>query len=334
MTRAISVLADQWFAPAPAARLASLRIVAGVYGLWYVGRRVRMIRNVARSDPKLFEPVGVAKVHSRPLPLPVVDAALGATLAANVAYVAGWRYPITGPLYGASLLWLLSYRNSWSMIYHTDNAFVLHVLILGCAPAADVMALDAGREATRLPATLLAGRDRSPAGDWHYGWPINLANAVTAATYLVAGVAKVAGPLGRQWASGDGLRSQIAVDALRKELLGNPAPALTMALYDKVALFRVLAAGSLLLELGAPLALADHRLGRLWAVSAFVMHWGIWAVMKITFRYQLSGAMYAPFFDVERAAGWLARNPIVWRLPRWPRRPCVDQPSAPGRVAN
>lgn len=34
----------------------------------------------------------------------------------------------------------------------------------------------------------------------------------TASTYLVAGVAKVSGPMGWKWASGEGLRSQIAAD--------------------------------------------------------------------------------------------------------------------------
>lgn len=185
-----------------------------------------------------------------------------------------------------------------SMIFHSDNVLIAHALILGCAPAADALSLDARRP--RPLATLLAAPDRNPAGDWRYGWPIRLMNAVTTATYLLAGVAKLAGPLGREWATGDGLRSQIAVDALRKELLGKPTSALTAASFRRPGRLRALTVGSLLMEVGAPLALADRRLARLWAVNAWLMHWGIWAIMKITFRYQLSGVMYAPFFDVER----------------------------------
>lgn len=55
-----------------------------------------------------------------------------------------------------------------------------------------------------------------------------------------------------------------------------------------------MAGGSLALELLAPAALLDRRLGRAWSVAAFGMHWGIKAVMGITFRHQMSGVMYLP----------------------------------------
>ena len=309
MAGPLSGLAGHWFAPAPATRLATLRVLLGGYGLWYVGRRVGMYRRIARTNRRLYLPVGAARLNPRPVPQPVFDAALVATLAANTAVVVGWRYPITGPIYGGLLLWLLSYRNSWTMIFHSDNVLVFHALILGCAPAADALALDA-RRGGALPRTLLAGPDRNPAGDWHYGWPIRLMNAVTAATYLLAGVAKLAGPSGRQWATGDGLRSQIATDALRKELLGTAPPPYLQAVYRQVALLRVLAIGSLVLEALAPLFLVDRRLARFWAVNAFLMHWGIFGIMKIRFRYQLSGVIYAPLFDVERPVAWLAERVV------------------------
>jgi hypothetical protein len=40
---------------------------------------------------------------------------------------------------------------------------------------------------------------------------------------------------------------------------------------------------------------------------AFLMHWGILLVMRITFHYQLSGVLFAPFFRIER----------ILELPRW-----------------
>jgi uncharacterized membrane protein len=60
-----------------------------------------------------------------------------------------------------------------------------------------------------------------------------------------------------------------------------------------------------IVELGAPLALLNRRLGRVWAGLAFLMHWGILFIMEITFRYHLSGILYASFFDVERIPAWL-----------------------------
>jgi hypothetical protein len=280
-----------WFPEAPAARLALLRILVGGWALVHFGRRRKMLRRVARTDPALFAPVGVVKLLDRPLDPAAFQALLAATQAANVAFVLGWRHRATGPLFAGSLLSLCSYRNSWSMIYHSDNIVVLHVLVLGMAPAADALSLDARRA-------------RSAAGAaWRYGWPIQLIRTLTALTYFVAGVAKLKGPLGRRWATGEALRSQVLVDALRKELLGDGAAPLAFSLFRQLALFRALAVGSLLLELGAPLSLLDRRLARLWAVNVFLMHWGIYMVMRIKFRYQLSGLVFAPFFEIERLAG-------------------------------
>jgi hypothetical protein len=283
-----------WFPEAPATRLALLRILAGSWALAHFGRRRTMLSRVARTDPALFAPVGVVKLLDRPLDPAVFRALLAGTQAANVAFVLGWRHRATGPLFAGSLLSLCSYRNSWSMIYHSDNIAVLHILVLGLTPAADTLSLDAHRARG-------AARLRTD-DDWRYGWPIQLIKTLTALTYFVAGVAKLKGPLGRRWATGEALRSQVLVDGLRKELMGDGAAPLAFVLYRQLALFRVLAVGSLLLELGAPLALLDRRLARLWAVNVFLMHWGIYLIMRIKFRYQLSGLVFAPFFEVERLA--------------------------------
>lgn len=211
-------------------------------------------------------------------------------MAANLGFVLGWRHRFTGPLFAALLLWTISYRNSWSMIFHNDNVLVLHVAVLGGTASADALSVDA-----------LTGRT-GPGADphWRYGWPLNLMSSITAATYLLAGVAKVKGPLGWGWARGEALRSQVAMDGLRKEVFGKEAAPLGTRLYDNVGVYRLLAVGSLAMELSAPLVLVDRRLLRLWSVGAFAMHWGIHAVMGITFRHQLSGVMYAPAFDLDR----------------------------------
>jgi hypothetical protein len=175
----------------------------------------------------------------RPVSPVALRAALDATEAANVAFILGWRHRVTGPTFAALLLAVLTYRNSWSMIYHNDNVLVLHVVVLGASPAADALSLDS----RRVP--------RPPAGG-RYGWPIQLMNCVCASTYFLAAVAKLKGPLGRRWASGEALRAQVAVDGLRKELLGAGASPMSYRLYDQTRLFGLLAAGSLVLEAIAP----------------------------------------------------------------------------------
>ncbi|RCK69586.1 hypothetical protein DT076_08950 [Desertihabitans brevis] len=280
---------DQTLLPsAPATRPALLRIVNGVYTGVYLARRVRMFRRVHRTDPSLFAPVGPVRVLRRPLPPVVADGLLYAGLAADVAFTAGLWHRVTGPAHAALLLWTLSYRNSWSMVFHHDNALVLHTAVLGCTPSADALSVD-------------ALHTRAPRPDsWRYGTPGRVMEAVTAASYLVTAIAKVKGPLGWSWVRGESLRSQIAADALRKALLGEQVSSTGTRLYPHTRVFTVLAAGSLALELAAPLALLDRRLARLWSVGVFGLHWGIKVVMGIRFRHHLTGVIYAPSFPLER----------------------------------
>jgi hypothetical protein len=315
MKRLLARLDAFWFPEAPAARLAVLRMLIGAFALSLVGQHYDQWVQIGSSSPGLFQPVGVVALLRHPLPPQVNEALIVATLVANVLFILGWRHRITGPLFAALLLWTISYRLSWSMIYHSMHLLVLHVMILGLAPAADALSLDA-RRATAAATTRDAG------GAWQYGFPIRLICTVTVLAYFVTGMAKAAGPLGASWVTGDALRSQVAADAIRKEVLGDAGSPLFYLLYHMTWLFTVIGVMSFAMELGAPLALLNRRLGQGWALGAFLMHWGILSIMAIQFRYHLSGILYASFFDVECLAAW------VWAL--WARvvnRPVPMRPA-------
>ncbi len=279
----------------PASRLGVNRALVGGYTAFYLLRRRRMFRDVARTDPALFSPVGPVRVLHSPLPPAVADRLGDAALVTTALFALGAGHPLTGRLHAALLTWNLSYRNSWSMIFHNDNLLVLHTIALAAGRSADAVSVDA------------LVRGSVPAPHPRYGWPGDLMNAGSAAAYLIAGVAKVAGESGWGWARGDGLRRQVAVDGVRKEVFGSKVSPLAHTLYPYVGLFTAMAVVSLVVELGAPLALLDRRLGRLWALGAFAMHWGILGVMGIRFRYQLSGVGFASWFDVEHVVGRLPR---------------------------
>lgn len=281
--------------PVPAARLGLVRVLIGGYTLQYLLCRRRLFRNMVRTRPELFAPVGPARILARPLPPAVADALNDATLASAALFSLGTGGPVVARVHAALLTWTLAYRNSWSMIFHSDNLLVLHTLALSAGRAAD---------AVSVAAAFRGGP--APAAHPRYGWPLHLMNGSTAAAYLLAGVAKIAGESGWAWARGDGLRRQVAIDSLRKEVFGSHASPLAYRLYPHRRLFTAMAVTSLVVELGAPLALVDRRLGRLWAMGAFAMHWGILAVMGIRFRYQLAGVAFASWFDVERALRRLA----------------------------
>ena len=314
MTRALRALDAFWFVPATPVPLAVLRIILGVAALVDIVPRFRRFVDIAGSSPSVFEPVGLARLLDAPIPQQLFTALLAATLIANVAFLLGWRFAFTGPLFAGLLLWVLTYRNSWSMIYHTDNLMVLHVIVLGLTRSADALSLDARRRSRQARTVGGAFGGEPPIETphdrhWEYGYPIRLLCAITVITYVLAGIAKVAGPMGWGWATGESMRTQIAFDGLRKEFLESGAQPLGIFVWSSPPLSAALAVGSLVIELGAPLALLHPRLGLLWVLGTFAMHWGIYAVMGITFWYHQLGFAFASFLVDERLVGRVSR----WR---------------------
>jgi hypothetical protein len=330
MTRLRAAFDRFWFAEAPATRLATLRLIIGLYALIYLLDRYSLLSAVAATSRTYFEPVGPVFLLEDPLPAAVARGLVGAALIACAAFVLGFQYRFSGPLFALLLLWVLSYRNSWTMVYHTENLLVLHVLVLGLAPAADALSVDAflNRPGVARVPVLGVWRGRNPVADWGYGYPIRLICAITVATYLLAAVAKLVGPVGWSWVMGDALRDQIAYDALRKELLATGATPLAFALYQQVALLTVVGVGSLAIELLAPLTLFSRPFAWVWVVAALSMHWGIYFIMDITFWYQQFGVAFVSFFDVEKPLGWI-RGRLKAIAPGSAPRTKVHEPGEP-----
>lgn len=295
-----------WFTEIPAERLAILRILVGAFALQYLGSRFGMFGTVAHNLSDLFAPVGLASLLPGPLPAVLFQFLVALTLFLNVAFLLGWRFRYTGPAFGGLLLFVLCYRNSWSMIYHSDNGLVLHALILGLARSADALSLDALQR--KAPVRIDAGAT---------GWPIRLICTVTVIAYFLAGLAKVTGPLGWSWFAGEALRGQLEIDGLRKEILGGGVASVVRSLYDQVWIFTAVGIGTLILELGAPLALFHKWVGRFWALGIWSMHWGIFFMMGIRFEYSLSGIIIAAFFPLERL------NPALLPAQRLRNQPVV-----------
>src|SRR5690606_29635856 len=142
-----------------------------------------------------WTPVGPVMLLAAPLPPWVVFAAVGLTAVLGVAFVTGWRFRFLGPAFAVAFLWVTSYRHSWSMVFHTENLIVLHVLVLACSPSADALSLDAGRR----------GREPDDTPRARYGWAVRLMCAVTVTTYVIAGWSKLHNA-GWGWVTSDTLR--------------------------------------------------------------------------------------------------------------------------------
>jgi hypothetical protein len=143
-----------------------LRIAFGAFATFYLSTRLGPLSNVASLQDWQFEPVGLAWFLQRPLPSSAVLGAVVAALALAPAVALGFHYRVVAPTFAVLLLWVTSYRNSWGMLYHTDNLLVFHALLLAFAPAADTLSLDARRWRQQ-------GRPSSTdAEHGRYGWVI------------------------------------------------------------------------------------------------------------------------------------------------------------------
>jgi hypothetical protein len=290
-----------WYSPpTPGVRLRLLRVGIGAYALIYLVSRAHHLNAVVDYPASSFAPVGVVRALDTPLAAPWVYALYAAAVLAGGAFTLGVAYRASAPLFALLLTWVLSYRHSWGMIFHTDNLLVLHVLLLAFAPAGGA-ALQRDAEPALTSGTLTTPAER-------HGWIPRAMCLVTVASYVVAGVAKL-DHTGWSWAAGGALREQVAFDAIRKIELGSTYSPIGPWLLPQGWLFGPLSAFSLATELLAPLSLVGTRAAAVWCACAWCFHAGVLALMAIAFPYPLSGCAFLAFFPLERALPLLGR---VW----------------------
>jgi hypothetical protein len=294
--RPIDRLFDWLLAPAPARRLAVLRILVGTYAaVWALVRLPAHIGHVDQS-PDRWQPVGLLAPLGAPLAGAVVVALAIAAPALGAAFAAGWRYRVVGPATALVMLAVATLDSAWGQVFHTENLMVLHLLILAAVPgAADRLALRTGGPDPD------PGSGPAPADDVRYGWPVRLAALVVVLTYTIAGLAKLRIG-GLDWLDGDTLRNLVAHDNMRKALLGDAHSPIGTRLVAHRWAFPPLAVATLAVELGAGVALLGGRWRTVWVVAAWLFHVGVLALMAVLFAYPLSGVAFAPFFRLELLA--------------------------------
>ena len=287
-------------AVAPPERLAMLRVLTGTFAMLYLLVRLPVFLELGdrRSG---FDGVGIAALLPRPVSSAVVDTVVVVTAFAGVAFVLGWRFRFAGAVFALGMLALGSYRGSWGQLLHFENLMVLYLLIISLSPAADAWSMDARR---------CGGRDDASPESTAYGFPIALASLALVMTYVIAGVAKLRYG-GFEWVFGDTLRNHVAYAAARLDLLGgSPSPLAGWAVRLD-GIWPLVAAGTIVIELAAPMVLLGGRLRTTWVLAAWLMHLGVLAFMLIGFPFPLFLVAFAPLYRVERL--WLGR-------PSWARR--------------
>lgn len=287
--------ADRWLlAPAPPTRLAAIRILVSAYCTIFLVARLESFWGSLSLPRRQWEPVGPLWFLGEPLPIGFAQLLVLATIGLGVAATIGWRWRLTGPAFALAFLTVATLRMSWGHVIHTENLAVLHLLVVGCSRhAADTWSLDARRQAPPRPV---------PIASYRYGLPLRLMAIALVITYALAGWMKLRNG-GSDWLTGDVLRNQIAYDNLRKELLGSPHSPIGGWVVQFGWPFHPIAWLTVVVELGAPLALLGGRIRTLWAVAAWGFHVGILVLMAISFPYPLSGVAYACLFRPERIVG-------------------------------
>ncbi len=301
MKNILTKLNNYWFTAMSPERIAIIRIITGLFSFWYLFTRLDMIQRVVKGTASNFDPVGIASFLVEPLSLNLFSLLLYITLGLNILYILGVKYRYTGPAFALMFLFVMCYRNSWGMVYHNYNILTLHVFVIGMVAAADKLSVDNWINSKKTKTS------NNNENNWQYGWPIRLLSSITVGSYVLAGLAKIMGELAWGWIDGSAMRSQIAVDAIRKEMFGGTTTPLFELIYPYAGLFTIMGIVAIVLELGAIAALTNKYAGMIWAVVTCSMHWGILFIMGIDFPYHYTGIIFLSFFPLEKAWFMLRR---------------------------
>lgn len=293
------------FPEARAQQLAAVRLATGGFVLWQLVDGFQSYAAIARTPVSQWHAVGPLILFSGPLDPALFDVWNVLNLLLALCFFVGIAHRVLAPLFAVSALFFFAYRTAWGGVLHADNLFCLHLICLALGPAASVGSLDALWARLRPQWGTLLRWGPLPAVDWRFGWNLRLICTVTTLTYFLAGVAKVVSQPGLGWLSGGVLLDQIGNDAIYKEMVSSKgASAWVPWAYQHPDLLLFAAIGTLILEVGAPLALLNRRLGWVWCVGIWAMHQGIAQVMGIVFPYPYSAVAFVSFFPVDV---WVAR---------------------------
>ncbi len=284
------------FRPGDPRRLAALRI--GLGGALIIRLASGPYLDLAHQPAALFRPISFMRLlPAMPPPALVRPWQVLAVAAAALATV-GLVTRLTLPLAWLLALPLIAMTSSLGKTVHNDVLLLLCLLPLLASPAGAAWSLDA-RRARRAPAGL----------SWRFGWPVWTATAVVAGAYFFSGLAKLlhAGPA---WVTGGNLRWVLYASS---DAQAQPNEA-ALFVADRPWLAHLLAAATIAVELGFPLALWRPRLAWLLVPSVVAMHAGIWVTMRLDYWPMAATVLIVmvdwPAFARRLRQGASARTPI------------------------
>ena len=276
-----AVWARYWFAPEPALHLAVARVIAAAVALWVLLSRDRagvsgipdaFWADVASSTRWRFLLFPGHETLERMLTLLAVVLLLGALLGVRprfCSFTSALLLYHLAPL--ESIIWTASpYARGLTLP-------ALTLLLCGIAPSGDAL--------------VRGTKPRPPS--WAYGWPLRLLQIWLVSVYFWSGVGKLR-TSGLAWSSAENLAHWLRLFAQNDLTAVYRAPAIWLA--DHWLLAGVVGAGTLVFELGSPIALFSRRARPWFAFSAITFHAGIYLFMNLTFN---SWPLLLTFLDWE-----------------------------------
>ena len=323
---ALAARLEGWFfAPGDPRRLAALRI--GLGAILAVRLAAGPYVELAGQPAALFRPISFLRLLDAMPPPGLVVVVQALALAAAVLAVAGVAARVTLPLAWAAAVPLIAMTSSLGKTAHNDVLLLLCLVPLLPAPTAEAWSLAArrrraparvwrrgGSAPTGLPAPARVWRrgGSAPTGlpapapaTWRYGWPVRTAMVVVAGAYFFSGLAKLlhAGPA---WVASGNLRWALYASS---DTQAHPNPA-ALFVADRPWLAHLLAAATMLVELGFPLVLWRPRLAWVFVPAVVAFHAGIWAAMRLDY-WPMAATVLVVMVDWPAVADRLA-----WRRAR------------------
>ena len=294
VARAAAVRAEAWlFAPGDPRRLAAVRV--GLCAVLAVRLATGPYLELASQPAALFRPISFLRLLDAMPPPAVVRPLQAIACAAALAAAVGLWTRASLPLAWLAAVPLVAMTSSLGKTVHNDVLLLLCLVPLLPARAGDAWSLDARRHSGRVP----IHRGPGPA----YGWPVRTAMVVVAGAYFFSGLAKLlhAGPA---WVTSGNLRWVLYASS-DAQPVPNPA-ALFVA--DRPWLATLLAAGTLAVELGFPLALWRPRLAWVLLPAVAALHAGIWVAMRLNY-WPMVATVLVVMVDWRALAARAGRRP-------------------------
>ena len=189
-------------------------------------------------------------------------------------------------------VYVLGMPHTFGKTGHGDGILVLAMLILALSRCGDAWSIDAVRRSWRAKPPFA-----SPARSGEYTWPVRCVWLLTALVFFAAGYAKVKHTGFVAWAWSDNMSNTL----LQHKYKGDPPTDWGVWIAQHPLLCRVLAAGTIIVELAFPLALVSKWARRTLVPVMFLAQVGIGLTMGVWFiQFMFIYLFWVPFDVIGR----------------------------------